>query len=60
MTERVIRFATFEPLVITAAEYEQIERDVIARAIAGDAGPGDRVLAALLRDHASRYQEIKG
>lgn len=58
--EKVIRFVTHEPLCITAEEYEQIQRDVVARIITGDANIGDRVLAALLRDNVIRYHEIKG
>jgi hypothetical protein len=54
----VIRFATFEPCIITAEEYDQIQRDVTAHVVAGDRRPGDRVLARLLLEHGSRRAEI--
>lgn len=55
----VIRFMTFEPCIITPEEYDQINRDVQARFIAGDSGPGDRVLARLVTEHAMRREELR-
>lgn len=58
MTERLIRFATYEPCFITRAEYDQIKRDVEARHVAQCSEVGDRVLARLLLDHEYRANEL--
>lgn len=56
--DMVIRLVTYEPCIITAADYDRIKRDVEARVMAGCPEVGDRVLARLLSEHASRRAEI--
>lgn len=58
MSKKVIRFVTFNPCTITWEEYAQIQRDVIARRLAGCSEVGDRVLARLLLENESRYNAI--
>lgn len=55
----VINFSTLAPYIITTEEYEEIEREVVARRLAGDTSTGDRLLATLLVHHRSRYLEAK-
>lgn len=59
MSEAVIKLQFYDPCVISTEEYEIIQREVTARIIAGDAGPGERVLARLLLDQHSRYWEAR-
>ena len=57
--EAVIRLYFCDPCILTTQQYEQVKKDVEARAIAGVSEVGDRVLAKLLLEHRSRYVEAK-
>lgn len=57
--EAVIRLHAYDPFVITTREYEKLLGELQARAMAGDTTLGDRIVARLLHEHASRYFEAK-
>lgn len=58
-TERVIKLNFYDPCCITAEEYEQIQKDLLARQFVGDTQPGDYILATVLQNMAHRYHEIR-
>jgi len=53
--ERLIRLVTYDPLIITTDEYEQLRRETLARILVGDIGIGERICARLLYEHEGRY-----
>lgn len=57
--EAVIRLQTYEPITISTEEYDQLQREVKGRILAGDPGISDRICLQLLEEHASRYHEAK-
>lgn len=57
--EAVIRLHAYDPFIITTREYEGLLRELQSRALAGDLTLGDRIVAKLLHEHASRYHEAK-
>lgn len=57
--EALIRLYTCDAMTFTTQEYEQIERDVLGRAIASCSELGDKVLYKLLCEHRGRYHEAK-
>lgn len=57
--EPVINLHFFDPCIITAEEYEAIEKDLLTRHWTDDKQPGDKVLAFLLVMNRYRYLEIK-
>lgn len=59
MPRRYIRLHTVEPCVLTADEYAAAEKELIARHLADDVTVVDRIVARLLVEHRSRYNEIK-
>jgi hypothetical protein len=59
MTNPVIRFHLYEPPILTVEQYEELEREVTARIMAGDVTRCERILARMLKDNRSRYLECK-
>jgi hypothetical protein len=57
--EAVIRLHAYDPFIITTREYEKLLGELQARTLAGDLTLGDRIVARLLHEHASRYFEAK-
>lgn len=57
--EAVIRLHAYDPVILTTAEYEQLQAEVRGRIVAGVAGISDRICLRLLEEHASRYHEAK-
>ena len=46
-------------IVVTAKQYEEIQRNITARALIGDTEIGDGILATLLHNTVQRYSDIK-
>jgi hypothetical protein len=59
MTERLIGMYAHRPFYLTPEEYEEVQKEVTARALAGATGLGDRILLRLLEDSGHRYHEAK-
>lgn len=57
--EAVIRLHTYEPCIITTDEYEELQKEVKGRVLAGIGGISDRICLKLLEEHYSRWYEAK-
>jgi len=57
--KREIRLHAYDPTIITAEEYEDLQKEVQSRILAGCAGISDRICLRLLEEHAWRYHEIR-
>ncbi len=57
--EQFIGFYALQPFYLTAAEYEEVLREVTAHVLAGDVTLADRILARMLHESAPRYHQIK-
>lgn len=55
----VIRLHAYDPHIITWQEFEQLEKEIMARIMAGDATLGDAILARMLDHNRFRYVECK-
>lgn len=55
----VIKVNLYEPLVLTASEYEALAREVEGMALVDGPSPLSRVLVRVLADNRSRYAEVK-
>lgn len=60
MAEQLIRLHAYEPSIVTAEEYEGLQRELMTRHVAGDLTLGDRILAKILVHNYGRYHQIKG
>lgn len=57
--EPVIRLYFCDPFCLTADEFEVAERELLARALAGDVTIVERIVYRLLTEHRSRYAEVR-
>lgn len=57
--EAVINLHFFDPFIITAAEYEALQREVTASALVDAPTIGLKILARLLDYNSYRYHEVK-
>ena len=57
-SEKLVGMYAHRPFYLTAEEYETLQKELMARAIVGDTGLGDRILLRLLQDNQLRYHEI--
>lgn len=57
--EAVIRLYTYDPVIITTEEYEDLLREVQNKAITDILTLGDRILLRLLKDQELRYHDAK-
>lgn len=57
--EALINVHLCRAIILTTDEYEQLSKEVIARALAQDVTLAERILAQILDDNAPRYHEAK-
>jgi hypothetical protein len=57
--EAVINLRLFNPYVITTKEYEQISKELMARALSGDITLIERIVYTLIDNMSYRYYEAK-
>jgi hypothetical protein len=55
---KVIPFRTLAPMYLTTREFEELNREVLARCLMGDATLGDKILAKMLIENSARYREL--
>lgn len=57
--KRVIRLYFCDPFCISTAEFEEMERELTARAVAQEKTIIEKIAYRLWREHRSRYLEVK-
>ncbi len=59
MPRRYIRLHAHDPAILTARQYEEAQKELWARHVAGDVTIVERIVASLLQQNRHRYEEIK-
>ena len=54
-----IHMYTCDPCCLTPKEFEELDREVTSRIVAGIAGQSERILGRLLQEHRGRYVQAK-
>ncbi len=57
--EALIHLHETKAIVVTVAEYEELERELLARSLVDDVTIVEKVCWQLIKDHKSRYLEAK-